>query len=240
MLLRVDKLEAGYGRKQVIRDVSLNVGASEVVALLGHNGAGKSTLMSAIFGFVRPTKGSVIFNGADITGRNPAANIAAGLGYGLQGAEVFKSLTVTENLMIGGYSLKDQKRIASSVEAMFDLFPSLRARRQARAGSLSGGERQMLALGMLLVASPRLIILDEPSGGLAPIVVETVYNAIADIPAKLNASVLLVEQDANHALRIANRVYVLANGRIKFEGRASEIPNAASFGDLLLGIDAAV
>ncbi|MFO0986307.1 MAG: ABC transporter ATP-binding protein [Alphaproteobacteria bacterium] len=233
--MRVSDLEAGYGRKQVIHGVSLDVGAGEVVAVLGHNGAGKSTLMSAIFGLTPPTKGTVVFDGADITGRNPSANIARGLGYGVQGAEVFKSLTVVENLVVAGYSLRDQKRIASSIEEMYELFPSLGARRHARAGSLSGGERQMLALGMLLVASPRLIILDEPSGGLAPIVVEAVYNAIADIPAKLNASVLLVEQDADHALRISNRVFVLANGRIKFEGLARDIPNAAALGDLLLG-----
>jgi ABC-type branched-subunit amino acid transport system ATPase component len=235
MLLRVSNIVAGYGPKRVIHDVSLGVGEGEVVALLGHNGAGKSTLMSAIFGIVRPTGGKVFFADSDITGRNPAANIAKGLGYGLQGAEVFKSLTVTENLVVGGYSLRDQKRIASSVDQMFDLFPSLQARRHARAGSLSGGERQMLALGMLLVAAPGLIILDEPSGGLAPIVVDAVYNAIAAIPVKLKASVLLVEQDANHALRIANRVYVLANGKIKFEGFARDIPNAAALGDLLLG-----
>ena len=235
MLLRVNSIEAGYGRKHVIHGVSLDVGEREVVALLGHNGAGKSTLMSAICGMVRPAMGKVVFDGADITGRNPAENIAKGLGYGLQGAEVFKSLTVTENLVVGGYALKDQKRIATSVDRMFELFPSLHARRHARAGSLSGGERQMLALGMLLVAAPRLIILDEPSGGLAPIVVDAVYNAIADIPAKLNASVLLVEQDANHALRIANRVYVLANGKIKFEGLARDIANAAALGDLLMG-----
>ncbi len=235
MLLRITDIEAGYGRKKVIHGVDLDVGEREVVALLGHNGAGKSTLMSAIFGFVPLTRGKVVFAGADITGMKPAANIAHGIGYGLQGAEVFKSLTVTENLVLGGYALKDQRRIAASVDGMFDLFPSLHARRHARAGSLSGGERQMLAIGMLLVAAPRLIILDEPSGGLAPIVVDTVYKVIGEIPARLNASVLLVEQDARHALMISSRVYVLANGHIKFHSPARDIPDAASLGDLLLG-----
>jgi len=235
MLLQVSDLAAGYGRKQVVRDVNLTVGDREVVALLGHNGAGKSTLMNAIFGIIPPTKGRVVFRGAEITGRKPSDNIADGLGYAPQGAEVFKSLTVLENLMLGGYSLKDQELIAPSIERLQEMFPALYARRHLRAGSLSGGERQMLALSMLLVASPRLVILDEPSGGLAPIVVETLYTAIADIAAKLNASVLLVEQDANHALHIANRVYVMANGQMKFEGQARDIKSVDVLSELLLG-----
>jgi branched-chain amino acid transport system ATP-binding protein len=235
MLLQTSNLEAGYGRKRVIRDVALTVGDREIVAVLGHNGAGKSTLMNAIFGIIAPSKGQVLFRGRDITGRRPSANIADGLGYAPQGAEVFKSLTVMENLVLGGFSLKHQAEIARTIERLHELFPALHARRHFRAGALSGGERQMLALAMLLVASPRLVILDEPSGGLAPIIVDTLYRAIGDIAAKLEASVLIVEQDANHALDIADRVYVMANGQIKFEGRARDIDGPQALSRLLLG-----
>jgi branched-chain amino acid transport system ATP-binding protein len=235
MLLEVAGLEAGYGRKSVIHDVSIGVGEREIVAVLGHNGAGKSTLMSAIFGLVPPTRGRVSFRGADITSGKPSLKLLAGIGYAPQGAEVFKALTVTENLMLGGFALADQGGLRKKIDQVQAVFPALHARRDSKGGSLSGGERQMLSLGMMLVASPRLVILDEPSGGLSPQMVETMYGAIENIARQLDASVLLVEQDTKHALGIAHRAYVMAAGRITFAGSARELETSDRLAQLLVG-----
>ena len=237
MLLQVTDLQAGYGKKQVIHGVSLEVREREIVAVLGHNGAGKSSLMNAIFGVIRPTGGRVLFQGKDITGQQPSANVQEGLGYSPQGAEVFRSMTVTENLMLGGFPVKDQRLVMDRISRVLELFPALHERRSIRAGSLSGGERQMLALGAVLVSSPNMVILDEPSGGLSPIVVDTMYEAIRDVAARLNASVLLVEQESSHALEIADRAYVLANGRLIYQGGAKDLARSEEdLGRLLLGL----
>jgi branched-chain amino acid transport system ATP-binding protein len=235
MLLQVSDLEAGYGKKRVIHGVSLAVGEREIVAILGHNGGGKTTLLNTICGILHPTGGSIRFNGNDITQQKASANVAAGIGYSPQGAEVFKTLTVTDNLMIGGFALPNQRDVAGRIAGVQELFPALYERRHIRAGSLSGGERQMLALGTLLVSSPRLVILDEPSGGLSPIMVGKMYAAIKDVAAKLHAAVLLVEQDATNALQIADRAYVMANGRLTFEGTAAALAGSPELGRLLLG-----
>lgn len=237
MLLQVTDLQAGYGKKQVIHGVSLEVREREIVAVLGHNGAGKSSLMNAIFGVIRPSGGRVLFQGKDITGQRPSTNVREGLGYSPQGAEVFRSMTVTENLMLGGFPVKDQRLVMDRIARVLELFPALHERRSIRAGSLSGGERQMLALGAVLVSSPKMVILDEPSGGLSPIVVDKMYEAIRDIAARLNASVLLVEQESNHALEIADRAYVLANGRLIYQGGAKDLARSEEdLGRLLLGL----
>jgi len=237
MLLQVTDLQAGYGKKQVIHGVSLEVREREIVAVLGHNGAGKSSLMNAIFGVIRPTGGRVLFQGKDITGQQPSANVQEGLGYSPQGAEVFRSMTVTENLMLGGFPVKDQRLVMDRISRVLELFPALHERRSIRAGSLSGGERQMLALGAVLVSSPNMVILDEPSGGLSPIVVDTMYEAIRDVATRLNASVLLVEQESSHALEIADRAYVLANGRLIYQGGAKDLARSEEdLGRLLLGL----
>ncbi len=235
MLLQVSELDAGYGQKRVIHGASLNVGEREIVAVLGHNGAGKSTLLNAIFGVIRPTRGRVVFSGLDMTGCKPSANVPAGMGYAPQGAEVFKTLSVTDNLMLGGFAIDDQARVAESVERIQQLFPALHERRHNRAGALSGGERQMLSLGMLLVAAPRLVFLDEPSGGLSPLFVDKVYDSIKAIRDTMGASVLLVEQDLNHALEVADRVYVLANGRITYESATAATGGVDELGKKLLG-----
>ena len=237
MLLQVTDLQAGYGKKQVIHGVSLEVHEREIVALLGHNGAGKSSLMNAIFGVIRPTGGRVLFQGKDITGQQPSTNVQEGLGYSPQGAEVFRSMTVTENLMLGGFPVKDQRLVMDRISRVLELFPALHERRSIRAGSLSGGERQMLALGAVLVSSPNMVILDEPSGGLSPMMVDKMYEAIRDVAARLNASVLLVEQESNHALEIADRAYVLANGRLIYQGGAKDLARSEEdLGRLLLGL----
>jgi branched-chain amino acid transport system ATP-binding protein len=235
MLLEVSDLEAGYGGKRVINGVSLCVGEREVVALLGHNGAGKTTLMNSIFGIIPATKGSIRFGGKEIAGQTPLANVRDGIGYSPQGAEVFRSLTVSDNLLLGGFAVADQAEVRERVSRVQQLFPPLYERRNFRAGALSGGERQMLSLGTLLVCSPRLVILDEPSGGLSPIMVGRMYDAICDVADKLEASVLLVEQDAAHALKIANRAYVLANGRVTFEGTAQALAGSPDLARLLVG-----
>ena len=235
MLLEVSGLCAGYGSKQVIHGVDLHVGEREVVTVLGHNGAGKSSLMSAIFGVIPITTGRVAFNGQDVTALSPSEKVVAGMGYSPQGGESFRTLTVMDNLALGGFPLKDQSQIPERIRAVQDLFPALRERRNSRAGSLSGGERQMLALGALLVASPRLVILDEPSGGLSPQMVDKMYEAIRNVAENLGASVLLVEQEVSHALEISDRAYVLGNGRVTFEGAAQELAKSERLGDLLLG-----
>ena len=235
MLLRVNDLKAGYGAKQVIHGVDLTVGEREVVAVLGHNGAGKSTLMSAIFGALPVTSGTVLFAGEDVTHSTPSQKVIAGLGYSPQGGESFRSLSVTENLILGGFALEDQSQIPVRVKQVQEIFPALYNRRDSRAGSLSGGERQMLSLGALLVAAPRLVILDEPSGGLSPIMVDKMYGAIRNVAEQLGASVLLVEQESNYALEISDRAYVLGNGRVSFAGAARDLAAAENLGDLLLG-----
>lgn len=235
MLLSVTDLVAGYGAKSVIQGVSLEVGEREVVGIIGHNGAGKSTLLNAIFGVLRPIAGRVSFAGADITGRKPSLNVSAGIGYAPQGAEVFKSLSVAENLMLGGFAINDRQRVADGVERVEALFPILRERRHQRAGALSGGERQMLAMGMLLVAQPKLVILDEPSGGLSPLMVYRMYAAIREIATKLGASVLLVEQDLGNLLNVADRVYALANGRRTFAGSPDELRSNEAMSRVMLG-----
>lgn len=235
MLLQVTELDAGYGQKRVIHGASLHVGEREIVAVLGHNGAGKSTLLNAIFGVIRPTQGRVVFDGQDRTGQKPSANVPAGMGYAPQGAEVFKTLSITDNLMLAGFAIEDQRRVAESVSRIQQLFPALHERRNNRAGALSGGERQMLSLGMLLVSSPRLVMLDEPSGGLSPLFVDKVYDSIKGIRDNMGASVLLVEQDLNHALDVADRVYVLANGRITYESRTEATGGVEELGKKLLG-----
>jgi len=235
MLLQVNNLHAGYGAKQVIHGLDVKVGEREIVAVLGHNGAGKSTLMSAIFGAIPVMSGSVFFAGIDITFSAPSDKVVVGLGYSPQGGETFRSLSVIDNLTLGGFALKDQSLIPGRIKQVQELFPALYERRNSLAGSLSGGERQMLSLGALLIAAPRLIILDEPSGGLSPIMVDKMYEAIENVATTLNASVLLVEQEAHHALEIADRAYVLGNGRVMFEGPAEELAESHKLSHLLLG-----
>jgi ABC-type branched-subunit amino acid transport system ATPase component len=235
MLLEVDHLEAGYGKTIVLRDICLDVGEREIVAVVGHNGAGKSSLMSAIYGIIVPTKGRVLFEGVEITREKPSRKLARGIGYSPQGAPVFSSLTVADNLLLAGFPVTDQRTLARSIEHVQEIFPALHARRTTRAGSLSGGERQMLALGMLFVGAPRLVILDEPSGGLSPAMVDQMYASIRSIADTLNASVLIVEQNINQALAIADRVYVLANGEVRFSGSPCKLKDTELLRKLLVG-----
>lgn len=235
MLLTVSGVSAGYAGKQVLRAATLSVDEGEVVALVGHNGAGKSTLLDAIFGLRRIDVGAVAYAGRTITNRSPAANLSGGIAYAPQGGRVYRKLTVEDNLEVGGFVRPAAQR-RQAIAEVYATFPILHARRHGRAGLLSGGERAMLAMGMVLAACPRLIFLDEPSGGLAPILVERSFETIRRIAAEKAMAVLLVEQNLSEAFAIADRAYVMAGGRIVAEGTPAELTqgdrlSAVFFGD---------
>lgn len=218
MSLQIRNLRGGYGKKRVLADVALEVGDREIVALIGHNGAGKSTLLKSITGLLRDIDGEIVWNHTSIVGRSPAQNLRSGIVYCPEGAQVFRTLTVRENLALGGYTCSDSATTRRNMEKVLDLFPALAKKSGLKGGQLSGGERQMLAIGIGLIASPRLAMFDEPSGGLAPMLVHAVFDAIKIIVREFDTSVLVVEQNIDMAFGIADRAYVLANGAIADSG----------------------
>jgi branched-chain amino acid transport system ATP-binding protein len=217
-LLEATGVAAGYGRKEIVRGVDLAVEAGEVLLVLGHNGAGKTTLMRALFGLLPPRAGRVAFGGADITGRRPADNVAAGIAFIPQGRGIFRSLSVRDNLELGAFGLADRARVPALVETVHGLFPILAERRDQTAGTLSGGQQQMLAIGMALMHEPRLVIRDEPSIGLAPNLVDRVMASIRHVTQAFGATILMVEQNVRYSLPIADRVAVLKTGRKIYDG----------------------
>ncbi|MDZ7290693.1 MAG: ABC transporter ATP-binding protein [candidate division KSB1 bacterium] len=221
-MLKVTNLETGYGNKQIINGISLEVDKGEIVAVIGHNGAGKSTLLKAIFGLLPVWKGSVQYNGKAIQNRRPTANIKDGLSFLLQGNRVFTELTVQENLEIGGYLLSDKNQLKARIEEVFRFFPKLRDRRQQNAGTLSGGEQQMLALSNALMLQPQLLMMDEPSLGLAPQNLRAMFEMIRQIKQALGTTFLIVEQKVRQVLAIADRAYILKLGQVSDSGRAEE------------------
>ena len=221
-MLEIQGLRAAYGPVEALRGVDLEVRAGELVCLLGANGAGKSSTLRAISGLVRPTGGRIVLDGRPITGLEPAAILAAGIAHCPEGRRVFPYLTVEENLAMGAYVRRDREGIAADLEGVCAHFPILGERRRQAAGTLSGGEQQMLAIGRALMARPRLILFDEPSLGLAPTVVETTFGIIADIR-RQGTTVLMVEQNAYLALQMADRGYVMETGRIVLAGAAREL-----------------
>ena len=231
-LLEVHNLSAGYGDHDILRGLSLSVEAGELVAVIGPNGAGKSTLLKALAGLVRPRGGRIALQGADITGAGTRRIVESGLCYVPQEGNVFPSLSVWENLTIGawtaGGSLDERTR------AVVELFPILAARRRARAGTLSGGVRQMLALAMALMVEPRLLLLDEPSAGLAPALQRLVFDRVREINAR-GLGILLVEQNARESLALCRRAYVLATGRVRAEGPAHVLRDDPEIRRLYLG-----
>jgi branched-chain amino acid transport system ATP-binding protein len=216
-LLAVTGLSAGYGKKTVVHDVDLVLQPGEILVVFGHNGAGKTTLLRTIFGLTKARSGSVTFAGHDITGRAPSANIADGLALVPQGHGIFRTLSVRQNLELGGFSITDRQVLAGRLERAFALFPVLLERQQQIGGTLSGGQQQMLAIGMALMSAPRLLILDEPSIGLAPLLVEHVMASISEIN-RGGTAILLVEQNLKHGLRIAHRAMVLNRGAKIYDG----------------------
>ena len=223
MLLEVREVAIAYGDKQVVHDVSLEVAAGELVALVGHNGAGKSTLLKAIAGTLPPRRGQIWFDGAEVTRRGVLDHLNRGIGYSPQGAQVFPTLSVADNLALGGYTLPTSADVRRQQARIYELFPILRERGAAKAGVLSGGERRMLAMGIALMRSPRLYLLDEPSGGLAPLMVERLYGLIQQINRELGTTLLLVEDNLRQALSVASRVYVMSSGRVSFHGAAAAL-----------------
>jgi branched-chain amino acid transport system ATP-binding protein len=215
-------VQAGYGPITALRGLDLEVRAGELVCLIGANGAGKTSTLRTISGLLRPSAGRVLFEDREIHGQAPADILEAGIAHCPEGRRVFPFLTVQENLEMGAYVRRDRRAIAADVERVCAHFPILAERRRQMAGTLSGGEQQMLAIGRALMARPRLILFDEPSLGLAPTVVETTFGIIADIR-RGGATVLMVEQNAWAALRMADRAYVMETGRIVLEGRAADL-----------------
>ncbi len=221
-MLEIRGLRATYGPIEALRGIDLEVGAGELVCLLGANGAGKSTTLRAISGLLRPAGGSIVYQGQPIGGAEPAAILAAGIAHCPEGRRVFPYLTVEENLRMGAYVRRDRDGVTADLERVCAHFPVLAERRRQAAGTLSGGEQQMLAIGRALMARPTLILFDEPSLGLAPTVVETTFGIIADIR-RQGTTVLMVEQNAYLALQMADRGYVLETGRIVLAGPAGAL-----------------
>ena len=220
-MLSVQDLHAGYGPIKALRGIDLTVGQGEIVSLIGSNGAGKTTLLMTICGIVKPTGGTVRFDGRDVTGARSYDIMRQGVAQVPEGRRIFPRMTVMENLLIG-VTHKDKVLLRDDLERTFDAFPILKERRQQSGGTLSGGEQQMLAVGRALMSRPRLLLLDEPSLGLAPILVKQIFQIIRDIN-KRGTTILLVEQNAYAALNLAHRGYVLATGEIVMSGPAQEL-----------------
>ena len=223
-VLRVDDLHVYYGAIHALKGVSLRVGTGEIVTLIGANGAGKSTTLRAINGLNRPRQGSIHFEGREITTSAPHDIVAGGIAQSPEGRRLFPRMTVTENLEMGAFQRTDKENFQADMDRVFELFPRLYERRTQKAGTMSGGEQQMCAIGRALMARPKLLLLDEPSMGLAPIFVEKIFEIVLEINSQ-GTPVLLVEQNALMALDVANRGYVLETGVIALEGPARELRN---------------
>ncbi len=228
-MLSVENVVSGYGETMVVNDVSIRVARGEIVVIIGPNGCGKSTLLKTIFGLVRPGSGRISFNDEDITGAKPFELARKGMGFVPQTENVFASLSVMENLEMGGYTAR-----TPDLEEIFGIFPVLLEKKKERASSLSGGERQMLAMARALMTRPKLLLLDEPSAGLAPKMVEVLMEKIKELK-EGDSSVLLIEQNAKSALRIADRGYIMVMGKKVFEGKPHEILDHKEIGRLYLG-----
>jgi branched-chain amino acid transport system ATP-binding protein len=233
-MLEIEGIFAGYKDLTVLRDISLRVGAGELVALVGPNGAGKTTTLKVISGLVRPTAGEVRLDGRPLTKEPPHRIVQMGISQVLEGGRVFTGLTVLENLELGAFGAAARKAKHENLKRVFTLFPRLEERKHQRAGTLSGGERQMLAIGRALMTTPRLLMLDEPSFGLAPILVEQIFRMIAEIN-KQGVTVLLVEQNVRAALELTQRAYVIENGRIVGEGSGDSLLSFESVRSAYLG-----
>ncbi|MBQ8597003.1 MAG: ABC transporter ATP-binding protein [Lachnospiraceae bacterium] len=233
-MLEIKDLEVYYGMIQAIKGVSFEVSEGEVIALIGANGAGKTTILHTITGLLEAKKGSVIFDGEDIT-KIPAHKIVSmGMAHVPEGRRVFANLSVLQNLKMGAYTRKDKAEIEETLKTVYKRFPRLEERQNQLAGTLSGGEQQMLAMGRALMSHPRIILMDEPSMGLSPIFVNEIFNIIKEVSAS-GTTVLLVEQNAKKALSISDRAYVLETGNIVLEGKADELLNNDSIKKAYLG-----
>jgi branched-chain amino acid transport system ATP-binding protein len=222
VLLDVKNIEVAYGKIIAVEDVSLTVNNGEIVTLIGSNGAGKSTTLRTISGLIKPKSGQITFNGQRIDGMPGHEIVAKGICHSPEGRRIFPRMTVKENLELGAFLRNDKTAVNADIERVLDLFPRLKERIDQRAGTLSGGEQQMLAVSRALMGDPKLLLLDEPSMGLAPVLVELIFDTIVKIRQQ-GVTVLLIEQNATAALEIADRAYVLESGKVKMSGSAKEL-----------------
>lgn len=235
-LLELKDVHSYYGKIHALKGISLTVNEGEVVTLIGSNGAGKSTTLRTISGLLHPRQGEVKLRGRSIVGVPPHKVVQEGIGHVPEGRGVFPVLTVLENLEMGAYLLSDNAEIDRRMEMVFTIFPRLRERMSQKGGTLSGGEQQMLAIGRALMQNPRVLLLDEPSMGLAPLLVEEIFNIIRRLNAEQQTTILLVEQNAQAALQVANRAYVLETGRISMSGDAKDLLADPAVIDAYLGL----
>jgi branched-chain amino acid transport system ATP-binding protein len=234
-LLEVHGVDAHYGRVQALHGVSLDLDRGEIVALIGSNGAGKTTTLRTISGLMHPTRGTVMFDGADITITPPAKVVELGICHSPEGRRLFPRMSVLDNLYMGAYTRNDRAGVDKDLKHVYELFPRVEERRHQIAGTLSGGEQQMLAMGRALMARPKVLMLDEPSLGLAPILVETIFTVIREINGE-GIPVLLVEQNASKALAVAHRAYVLETGVVAKEGTGKELLESEDVQKAYLGM----
>ena len=233
-MLKVSNLNISYKKINAVRDVSFEIREGEIVSLIGSNGAGKTSTMRAISGLVKARSGSILFNGKEVLGMSPTQIVASGIVHVPEGRQVFSKLSVGENLQLGGYLTKDRKAVKERIDRIFQLFPILKERIHQKAGSLSGGEQQMLAIGRGLVTGSKLLLLDEPSLGLAPIVVEQVFEVIQKLK-ESGMTILLVEQNAWDAMAISDRTYIMESGAIVLEGPSEEVAENEEVKRIYLG-----
>jgi branched-chain amino acid transport system ATP-binding protein len=233
-MLELINISVQYGKRPVLRDASLTVGAGEIVALVGANAAGKTTMLRTIMGLKEPSAGAIRFDTEDVTKLSTSERVRRGLALSPEGRQIFPKFTVTENLLMGGYHRADRNHLTSDIARLFEMFPRLAERRSQKAGSMSGGEQQMLAIGRALISRPRCLLLDEPTLGLAPIIVAEITHIVRQL-AQGGVTILLAEQNAAMALGVADRAYVLESGQISLEGRAAALKETAEIRRLYLG-----
>jgi branched-chain amino acid transport system ATP-binding protein len=230
----VNGIDVFYGNIQALKGVSLEINEGEIVTLIGANGAGKSTLLKTLSGLLKPKSGSIEYLGNSISGKAPQSIVKVGISHVPEGRRVFANMSVEENLELGAYLRKDAAGIRKDIQSVYELFPRLQERRKQLSGTLSGGEQQMLAMGRAIMAKPKLLLLDEPSMGLAPLMVKTIFQIIEKINED-GTTVLLVEQNANMALSIADRAYVIETGRVEISGTAAELQASEEIKKAYLG-----
>jgi branched-chain amino acid transport system ATP-binding protein len=233
-MLKVNGIDVFYGNIQALKGVSLEINEGEIVTLIGANGAGKSTLLKTLSGLLKPKSGSIEYLGNSISGKAPQSIVKVGISHVPEGRRVFSNMSVEENLELGAYLRKDKGGIRKDIQSVYELFPRLQERRKQLSGTLSGGEQQMLAMGRAIMAKPKLLLLDEPSMGLAPLMVKTIFQIIEKINHD-GTTILLVEQNANMALSVANRAYVIETGRVVISGTAAKLQASEEIKKAYLG-----
>ncbi|AOH55883.1 ABC transporter ATP-binding protein [Peribacillus muralis] len=233
-MLKIEDINVYYGNIQALKGVSLSINEGEIVTLIGANGAGKSTMLKTVSGLLKPKQGKILYEGQSIGGKAAQSIVKMGISHVPEGRRVFANMSVEENLQLGAYLRKDKAGIKQDMEKVYELFPRLLERLKQQSGTLSGGEQQMLAMGRALMAKPRLLLLDEPSMGLAPLLVKQIFHIIEEIN-KTGTTILLVEQNANLALSIADRAYVVETGRIVLSGKSEELTTSEEIKKAYLG-----